>query len=72
MISKLRELISDVAKRNNLKVERYELDDLKLIEKHLDENDDIDGVMSKLKAMFKYHWKKDHYKQIENRLKDRK
>lgn len=72
MVSKLREIVAEVAEENDLKIEKWQMENLKLPEVHLDRSGDIDAAMADLKKIFDYKWKKKAYPQIEKLLNEKK
>jgi len=71
MLSRLRDIVSEIAEENEISIEGYNMDKIKMTEKHLDESGDIEVAMKELDAILGYKWDK-YYPEIEKQLERRK
>jgi len=71
MISNLRAIIKSVAEANEIQLENYELEKLKLVEMHLNKSGDVSAAMAEVKhTLMGSKWSKC-YDKIEDRLPTR-
>jgi len=70
MLSKLRDIVSEIAEQNEIKIEGYKMEKIRTLERHLDENGDIEAAMKELDGILGFHWD-DYYKQIEKKLESK-
>ena len=71
MLSKLEEIISDIAEINEIKLENYVVEKIKLVEKHVDADGDIDSAISELDKILGFQWDK-FFADIRDRLEKAK
>jgi len=67
MVSNLRDIINKISQDNEIKVEGYKMDKIKLIEKHLDADGDVEKAMQELDSILGYKWD-DYYSQIKEMI----
>jgi len=71
MLSKLVEIVSDIAEQEEIKIEKWNMKKIEMIEKHLNADGDIEVAMSELDKVLGYKWD-DFYKQIKKDLERNK
>ncbi len=71
MLSKLENIIDDIAEKNGIKIEEYNMRKIKAIERELNENGDVDTAMEKLDKVLGFSWDK-YYLQIRKQLERNK
>ena len=71
MISDLRGIISSIAGINDVKVPGYVMDKIRLVEKHVDEDEDIDNAMLELDKILGFQWN-ELFADIRDRLEKAK
>lgn len=67
MVSRLREIVSAIAEKNEIKIEGYNIAKIETIERHLNENGNIEEAMAELDKVLGFHWDK-YYPQIKEQL----
>lgn len=71
MVSHLRDIISEIAEKNEIKIEGFKMNDLAMAERHLNENEDVAVAITELRKILGFEWKK-YYSEIEKQLERNK
>lgn len=71
MISKLRDIISEIAEVNKIKIEKWNMEKIRRIETNLNADGDIETAMVELDKVLGFKWDK-FYKKIESNLESNK
>ncbi|MFA7209362.1 MAG: hypothetical protein WC120_03665 [Parcubacteria group bacterium] len=71
MLSRLSGAVDGIAGQEELKVEKWNMEKIKRIEKHLDADGDVETAMAELEKVLGYKWEK-YYGQIRHGLESHK
>lgn len=70
MVSKLSEIISEIAEQYDIRIEGHDKVKIQTIERHLNENGNIEAAMAELDHVLGVPWK-NYYAQIKKQLERR-
>ncbi|MDZ4384824.1 MAG: hypothetical protein U0944_00195 [Candidatus Moranbacteria bacterium] len=71
MLSRLSNTVDGIADQEEFKVEKWNMEKIKRIEKHLDADGDVEVAMAELEKVLGYKWEK-FYGQIRHGLESHK